>query len=44
MKKTTILIVTHDLIIVKRHPKRRIILQNGYIKGDIDKEFKNELF
>lgn len=36
-EKTTILIVTHDLIIVKRHPKRRIILQNGYIKGDIDK-------
>lgn len=34
-EKTTILIVTHDLIIVKRHPKRRIVLDNGYVKGDI---------
>lgn len=34
-EKTTILMVTHDFIIVEKHPKRTIILEQGHITGDM---------
>ncbi len=35
-ENTTILIVTHDSVIVKEHPKRTIILDSGHIVGDMN--------
>lgn len=34
-EKTTILVVTHDSEIIKNHPKRNIILKEGFLQGDI---------
>lgn len=34
-EKTTILMVTHDFIIVENHPKRTVILEQGHIKADM---------
>ncbi|MDY6063257.1 MAG: cell division ATP-binding protein FtsE [Erysipelotrichaceae bacterium] len=35
-ENTTILIVTHDSVIVKEHPKRTIVLDSGHIVGDMN--------
>ena len=36
-EKTTILIVTHDLEIVRNHPKRMIAIDNGHVVADLAK-------
>ncbi|MBR2809621.1 MAG: cell division ATP-binding protein FtsE [Erysipelotrichaceae bacterium] len=33
-EKTTILMVTHDVVIIENHPKRNIILEKGHIVSD----------
>lgn len=37
-EKTTVLIVTHDTVIVRHHPKRTIALESGHIVADINKK------
>lgn len=34
-ENTTILMVTHDLILVNKHKKRTITLENGHVAGDL---------
>ena len=33
-EKTTILMVTHDVVIIENHPKRNIVLEKGHIVSD----------
>ena len=43
-EKTTILVVTHDNVMVKKHPKRIITIESGHITHDHPLEINNEEF
>ena len=43
-EKTTILVVTHDNVMVKKHPKRIITIEAGHITHDHPLEINNEEF
>lgn len=43
-EKTTILVVTHDNVMVKNHPKRIITIESGHITYDHPLEINNEEF
>ena len=43
-EKTTILVVTHDNVMVKKHPKRIITIESGHITHDHPLELNNNEF
>ena len=43
-EKTTILVVTHDNVMVRKHPKRIITIESGHITHDHPLEINNEEF